>query len=227
MRNKNKKSPKDFFILILFYLNLVIYIGGDAYWRLTHNDQSIWNDNEAVSSNYDQIIQKYAQRNGLDWRFVSSIIATESSFNPEAVSSAGAIGLMQVMPKVARAEGVMNIEDPETNIKFGVSHYKRYFHRLKGESLEDTLKMNLAAYNAGYNHIRDAQRLATLLNLNPRKWESIEKTLPLLEDEAFHPFVRYGYCQGNSVVTYVTKVFRKYDKYRKNNPDYPLETKSL
>ena len=222
-----RKSPKDFFILILFYLNLVIYVGCDAYWRLTHNDQSLWNGGEASSSdNYDNIIQKYSQRNGLDWRFVSSMIDAESSFNPDAISNAGAIGLMQVMPRVAKAEGVMNLEDPEVNIKFGITHYKRYFNRLNGETLEDTLKMNLAAYNAGYYHIRDAQRLATLLNLNPKKWESLEKTLPLLEDVAFHPFVNYGYCQGNSVVTYVKKVFRTYHKYRIDNPAFPLEIKT-
>ncbi len=224
---KKKRSSRDFFILVLFYVNLAIYIGGDVYWRYSQHEP-IWNDEvSSVRSEYNHIIEKYAQRNGLDWRFVSSMIHTESSFRPNAVSSAGAVGLMQVMPKVAQSEGITNIEDPETNIKFGVTHYKRYFNRLKGETLEDTLKINLAAYNAGYSHVRDAQRLAIFLNLNPRKWESLEKTLPLLEDEAFFPFVKDGYCQGNSVVAYVKKVFHTYSEYRKTHPDFPSESKIM
>jgi membrane-bound lytic murein transglycosylase F len=225
---KKKRSSRDFFILILFYVNLAIYVGGDFYWKLRQDDPVLSDDISAPSNEeYSHIIEKYAQRNGLDWRFVSSIIHTESSFKPDAISSAGAIGLMQIMPRVASAEGVSNISDPEVNIKFGVMHYKRYFNRLKGDTLDDTLKINLAAYNAGYSHIRDAQRLATLLNLNPRKWESLEKTLPLLEDEAFHPFVKDGFCQGNSVVAYVKKVFRTYQQYRTTHPDFPSESKVL
>jgi membrane-bound lytic murein transglycosylase F len=223
---KKKKSSRDFFILVLFYINLVIYVGGDAYWRLTH-DQSLWEPETETTTKYSHIIEKYAQRNGLDWRFVSSMIFAESSFNPEAISSAGAVGLMQVMPAVARSEGIENLADPEVNIKFGVAHYKRFFNHLKGETYEDTLKMNLAAYNAGYSHIRDAQRLAIMLDMNPRQWKSLEKTLPLLEDEAFHPFVKFGYCQGNSVVAYVRKVFKTYQQYRNNHPDFPVESKIL
>ncbi len=225
---KKKRSSRDFFILILFYVNLAIYVGGDFYWKLRQDEPVLSEDIGSTSNEeYSHLIEKYAQRNGLDWRFVSSMIHTESSFKPNAISSAGAVGLMQVMPRVASAEGINNISDPEVNIKFGVMHYKRYFNRLKGDTLDDTLKINLAAYNAGFSHIRDAQRLASYLNLNPRKWESIEKTLPLLEDEAFHPFVKDGYCQGKSVVTYVKKVFSTYQQYRKTHPDFPTESNVL
>lgn len=222
------RSSKGFFILILFYINLIVYVGGEMYWKWIEDQPTSWGRSTNYSvSTYDAIIQKYAQRYGLDWRFVSSMIETESSFKSNAVSSAGAVGLMQIMPVVANSEGYSNIQDPEDNIRLGLKHYKRYFDVLKGETLEDTLKINLAAYNAGIAHIQDAKKLAVYLNLNPRQWSSLEKTLPLLQEPEFLPFVQYGYCQGKSVVSYVETVFKNYQKYRKRHPDYPIEIKQL
>ena len=222
-----KKNSRDFFILILFYLNFAIYVGGDVFWKVL-DEKKIWKSaNGQTSLSYNELIQKYSQRYGLDWRFISSMIDAESSFKSDAISSAGAVGLMQVLPEVAYAEGITNIEDPEENIRFGIKHFKRYFETLKGETMEDTLKINLAAYNAGIAHVQDAQKLAIYLNLNPKQWDSLEKTLPLLEDDSFQPFIEYGYCQGNNVVSYVKKVFRKYQQNRKNFPDLPPEVKEL
>lgn len=221
-----KRRPKDFFILVLFYLNLAIYVGGDLAWKLVDEKQTAHLMSQTPVT-FTELVQKYAQRNGLDWRFVMSMIDAESSFNSNAVSSAGAVGLMQVLPHIALAEGITNIEDPEENIRFGIKHFKRYFNVLKGATMEDTLKINLAAYNAGIAHIQDAQKLAIYLNLNPRLWESIEQTLPLLEDESFSPFVDYGYCQGTNVVSYVKKVFRKYQQNLKKHPDLPPEVRQL
>lgn len=220
-----KRNSKDFLILLLFYTNLAIYVGGDLVWKLV-DEKPHWIPSIESKETKD-LVQKYSQRNGLDWRFVLSMIDAESSFNNEAVSPAGAVGLMQVLPQVALAEGVTNIQDPEENIRFGIKHFKRYFNTLKGETMDDTLKINLAAYNAGIAHVLDAQKLAVYLNLNPKQWESLEQTLPLLEEESFKPFVEYGYCQGTSVVTYVRKVFRKYQQNRKNHPDLPPEVKQL
>lgn len=221
------KKSKDFLILILFYVNLVVYVGGDVYWRLWHH-QPLWAASTTNQlSNYDRLIQKYSQRHGLDWRFVSSMIKNESSFQNDAISSAGAIGLMQILPAVAEMEGVTDMTDPEENIRAGVKHFKRYFGILKGETLEDTLKINLAAYNAGIAHINDAKKLALYFNMNPRQWKSLEITLPLLETEEFQPFINHGYCQGNSVVSYVKKVFKTYQNYRIAHPDFPLETTEL
>lgn len=224
-----RRPPKGKFILLLFYINIVIYIGGDIYWRWVDDRPSVWGRSTKYSSvsSYDSLIQKYAQRYGLDWRFVSSMIETESSFKSNAVSSAGAVGLMQIMPVVASNEEATNITDPEENIRLGLKHYKRYFDVLKGETLEDTLKINLAAYNAGIAHVQDAKKLAIYLNLNPREWSSLEKTFPLLEQSDFLPFVQYGFCQGKSVVSYVQTVFKNYHKYRKIHPDYPFEDKQL
>ena len=196
-------------------------------WRLVNDRPIVKPSSNYLVSNYDDLIRKYAQRNGLDWRFVSSMIETESSFRSNVVSSAGAIGLMQILPAVADEEGVKNIADPEENIRLGVKHYKKYFDVLKGETLEDTLKMNLAAYNAGIAHVQDAKKLALYMNLNPRLWKSLEVTFPLLEQKEFQPFVQYGACQGDSVVSYVQTVFKKYSKYREMHPEFPVQYHEL
>lgn len=219
-----KKKSWKHFILVLFYVNLAIYVGGEVYWDLFNPKTLVASTNlTPANGEYGPFIAKYSRRYGLDWRLVSSIIQAESSFRPDVTSSMGAVGLMQVLPWVAHADGVTNIQDPEENVKFGVKHYTRYFKVLKGDTLEDTQKINLAAYNAGIGHIWDARQLARYLGLNPRKWSSLEKTLPMLEQPEFRPFLKHGYCQGNSVITYVQKVFRTYDKYREKHPDYPLQ----
>lgn len=224
-----KKKSWKHFILVLFYVNLVIYVGGEVYWDVFNRKPVAMSTNLVpTEGNYGHLISKYSQRHGLDWRLVASIIQAESSFRPDVTSNMGAVGLMQVLPWVAHADGVTDIRDPEENVKFGVKHYVRYFKVLKGETLEDTQKINLAAYNAGIGHIWDARKLAAYLGLNPRKWSSLEKTLPLLEQKEFHPFTKHGYCQGTSVITYVKKVFKTYDKYREKHPDYPMQqTESL
>ncbi len=203
---------------LFLYVNFAITIGGEIYAYIL--DREIKAELEApisANSDYGHLIQKYAKFHSLDWRFVAAMISTESSFRTDVVSSAGAVGLMQVLPWIAHAEGVKNIQDPEANISFGLKHFKRYFSTFRGETKEDTLKINLAVYNAGYGHIQDARKLAVHMGLNPRKWSSIEAALPLLEDKEFHPFVKYGYCQGNSVIAYVNKIFKTYNKYQKKN----------
>lgn len=219
---RNKRRSLKSFIMLLLYVNIAIYGIGEIYWDIFNLQKPVASINAIQEdSNYGHIIKKYAQRYGLDWRFVASMIEAESSFKSDAVSSVGAVGLMQVLPWVAQAEGVTNIRDPEENVRFGLKHLTRNFAKLKGETMDDTLKINLAAYNAGASHIYDARKLAVYLGLNPYQWSSLEKTLPLLEQKGFYAFAKSGYCQGNSVVTYVNKIYRTYNKYREKNPMYP------
>ena len=73
----------------------------------------------------------------------------ESSYNPKAVSKAGAIGLMQLMPTTARALGVEDIFNPEQNINAGVRYFKQMLKRFHGNTA-----LALAAYNAGSAKVR-------------------------------------------------------------------------
>ena len=89
------------------------------------------------------IVEKAARDNNVDPLLVHSLIQVESNYNPYAVSSKGAQGLMQLMPGTARGLGVSDSFDPRQNIEAGV----RYLKYLQDLYKDDRLA--LAAYNAG------------------------------------------------------------------------------
>jgi soluble lytic murein transglycosylase-like protein len=103
---------------------------------------------------YDGIIDKYAEEYRLDPALIRSMIATESSFNPKAVSRKGAQGLMQLMPSTAARHGVRDTFDPEENIRGGMKHM-----RFLLDTFGNDLNLSLAAYNAGENLVQRLGRI--------------------------------------------------------------------
>ncbi len=102
---------------------------------------------------YHDLIRTYAQKNGIDPFLVASIIRQESAYDPQALSSAKARGLMQVIPStgklVAKQLGLKKyttarLYDPETNIAIGTAYLAGLLKRFNGN-----LYRSIAAYNAG------------------------------------------------------------------------------
>ena len=93
---------------------------------------------------YDDIIRKAAQYHGVDFALVKAVIKAESDFNPYAVSSAGAQGLMQIMPSNFKSFDLDDPFDPERNITAGTRYLKYLIDRYNQD-----LHLALAAYNAG------------------------------------------------------------------------------
>lgn len=93
------------------------------------------------STRYEPLIQSHASL--LDPALIRAVIRVESNFAARAVSRAGAMGLMQLMPATARALGVRNAFDPAENIRGGVTYLKLQLERF------GRLDYALAAYNAG------------------------------------------------------------------------------
>jgi soluble lytic murein transglycosylase len=120
-----------------------------AYWRILF-PEPWWGT-----------IRAEAAKNNLDPYLVASLIRQESEFNPNAVSSANAYGLMQMLPSVgrrmAREEGMRNFRtfqlfDPETNIRLGTRYLREMIDKFGGVQ-----QYALAAYNAGDNRVTDWQ----------------------------------------------------------------------
>ncbi len=93
-------------------------------------------------------IEKAAVQYGVDPRLAVAVAKTESGLSANAVSSAGAIGIMQLMPETASAMGVNNIYDVQQNISGGVRYLRQMLDLFGG----DTDKA-IAAYNAGPNAV--------------------------------------------------------------------------
>jgi soluble lytic murein transglycosylase-like protein len=98
----------------------------------------------AGSPDIDRFVQQSAEKNHVDPALVRAVISTESNWNSYAISSKGAMGLMQLMPGTAQQLGVGNAFDPAQNIGAGVQYLGMMLDRYKGD-----VNKALAAYNAG------------------------------------------------------------------------------
>lgn len=126
---------------------IALPVGGHKSLSQIGNSVSVYLDTPHLL--YNTIIEAAAERYKIDPALVKAVIMAESRYNHRAVSKKGAGGLMQLMPRTAKALGVKNVFDPEENITGGVRYLKKLLNRFDGNT-----RLALAAYNAGSRHVR-------------------------------------------------------------------------
>ena len=144
IKNKIIKISLRFLVIYLAICWIVIAILGLFY---------MYNKKYVYPLKYKEIVFEYADYYGLDRALVFAVIKTESSFNPNAVSKAGAVGLMQITEKtaqyIAKKLGVenYNLNNSDDNINFGCYYIKYLYIRFKD------MDTALVAYNAGEGNV--------------------------------------------------------------------------
>ena len=102
----------------------------------------------------EPVIRRHSSRQQLHPALIRAVIKAESNFDPRAVSRAGAIGLMQLMPQTAVRMDVRDMYDPDDNVGGGTKYLRQLLDRFHGN-----LPLALAAYNAGENLVDRYQAL--------------------------------------------------------------------
>ena len=170
-------------------------------------------------SQYDKLIKTAADSLGWDWRLLAAQIYQESHFDPNTVSWAGAIGLMQLMPETGKRYGVDNLKDPDENIMAGMQHLA-HLNRLWEKTIQDKnerLKFILASYNVGLGHVVDARDLAKKYGKDPTLWEDNVEYYLLSKSKSKYftdPVAKSGYCRCTEPVEYVKEVLSRYERYK-------------
>lgn len=181
---------------------------------------SILSIKDGKISHFDKLFKKYAKEIDWDWRLLASLAYTESNFDTTAVSWAGARGLMQLMPRTARAMGVPpgKEQNPEENIKAAVKYIAATSNSFGSISNpKERIKFVLAAYNAGIGHVLDAMALAEKYGKNKYVWDNNVANYILLKsnEEYFNdPVCRNGYFRGVETFNFVKEILAREDVYK-------------
>ncbi len=169
-------------------------------------------------SKYDMYFKLYAEDIKWDWRMLASLAYQESKFNPDVVSWAGARGIMQLMPRTARAMGIPadKLNDVEYSVKGAVRYIATLDKTFKDvKNRKERIKFILAAYNAGYTHIRDAQALAKKHGKDPQLWEDVGHFVLLKSQRKYFsdPVCKAGYLRGGETYNFVKEINLRYEFY--------------
>lgn len=168
---------------------------------------------------FDTYFRKHAGVVGWDWRLIASVAFQESRFNPDAVSWAGATGIMQLMPATAAIFNIDSTSSISDHIFAGVSYLQWLENTLKDHVPDSTerVKFVLAAYNVGIGHVMDAIRLARKHGRNPELWTDnvdyfvLNKSKPeYYQDEV----VRFGFARGREPYAFVIEILERFEHYK-------------
>jgi membrane-bound lytic murein transglycosylase MltF len=159
------------------------------------------------------IFQKYGEQYSFDWLLLAAQGYQESGFDQSKVSSAGAVGIMQIKPSTAAdpSIGIQNVYDLENNIHAGAKYMRYIIDRYFNEEGLDTLNkglLALASYNAGQNRLVRLRKQAAEEGLDSNVWFNNVELIAARE-------------VGREPVQYVSNIYKYYLSY--SLLDYQLE----
>ena len=148
----------------------------------------------------------------VDWRLLAAIGYQESHWRSQARSPTGVRGIMMLTLATAAYLGLDDRLDPKNSIFGGAQYFARQIERVADTVAEpDRTWMALAAYNVGFNHIKDARTIVEWDGGNPDIWVNISEALPLLSQRKWYSRVPYGYARGWEPVLYVNNIRAYYN----------------
>ncbi|HNP63081.1 MAG TPA: membrane-bound lytic murein transglycosylase MltF [Woeseiaceae bacterium] len=161
---------------------------------------------------YREMFEQAGAEWGVDWRLLAAIGYQESHWRSQAVSPTGVRGIMMLTRDTADYLGLDDRRDPLTSITGGAEYFARQTERVADTVAEpDRTWMALAAYNVGFNHIKDARRIVQWQGGDPDKWIDISEALPLLSQRKWYSRVPFGYARGWEPVLYVNNIRAYYN----------------
>ena len=161
--------------------------------------------------NYQELFKEAGKVNDIDWRLIAAIAYQESHWRPRARSRTGVRGLMMLTRTTAKEMGVKNRLDAKQSITGGSAYFAKLKKRFDEIAEPDRTWMALAAYNVGYGHVRDAQKITVQQGGDANRWMDVKDRLPLLTKKKWYKNTKYGYARGYEPVTYVQNIRRFYD----------------
>ena len=161
---------------------------------------------------YREMFEGAAGNAGVDWRLVAAIGYQESHWRSHAVSPTGVRGIMMLTQATADYLDIEDRMDPASSIFGGARFFARQTERIPDSVDEpDRTWMALAAYNVGFNHIKDARQIVEWQGGDPDTWVDLSQALPLLAKQKWYSRVPYGYARGWEPVLYVNNIRSYYN----------------
>jgi hypothetical protein len=192
---------------------------------------------QELVDDYGDMIKSQCTHYKMDWRLILALIHQESMFNSDAVSRAGAFGLMQIMPRTGLGlQNELNLEDtktPKNNLTAGMYYYATLVANFEFAG-EEKYKFALAAYNAGFGRVIDAMTITYYFGKDYKYWDNVKEYYPYLssKQDSIHDLVwpqtkkppngtLENWMEPYKYVEYVLFYYGEYKKYFKSNLPEP------
>lgn len=206
-----------FLMLILAFFSISVSSQSDdrpheiTFQLSAYENRKFFEHTQERLPQWKKLFKKYSREYKIPWTLLAAVSYQESHWNQEATSYTGVKGLMQITQRTARHIGLDDREDPHQSIRGG-AFYLRYLFDKTPKNISDYERWSqaLSAYNMGWAHLRDAKRLALMLDSNPNKWVEFRKVLPKLEQPQYYVLLTFGQARGRETVDFVDSVFGYY-----------------